>query len=153
MGGKRKAADKDWQRDPFVLSPLDQQMAPSPTREIMFALLAKDRKTALTPGELIEQARNVRLLMGQIEFHLSQWKPGDERRPYGNVLSEIDRLIQRNNLTTRGIRDRAEQVIRERQYAALEAKIKAVPRFGAEHVDSAAASRAGGDKMPSAENG
>ena len=143
MGGKRKSQTREWSHDPFVLNPMEQALGPNPTREIMFAFLAKDKKTALTPAELMEQTRNIRLMLGRIDFHLSQWKPGDPNRTYADILNEIDRLIRFNNIAARQIRDRAEQVIRERQYAALEAKIRATPKFGTEHVDSATESRDG----------
>lgn len=143
MGGKRKPVNRNWEGDPFVLNPMEQALGPNPTREIMFAFLAKDKKTALTPAELMEQTRAIRLMLGRIDFHLSQWRPGDPNRTYADILNEIDRLIRLNNMAARQIRDRAEQVIRERQYAAIEAKIKATPAIGAEHVDSARESRDG----------
>lgn len=139
MGGKRKIADKDWQTDPFVLDPVERKLGPSPTREIMFSFLARDKKTALTPSELMEQTRNIRLLLGKIDFALSRWAGKD----YADVLNGIDREIAKTNTANRGVRDRAEDVIRERQYETLEAKIKAVPRVGVEHVDSAERSRDG----------
>lgn len=139
MGGKRKPKDNEWETDPFVLNHLERKLAPSPTREIMFSFLAKDRKTALTPSELMEQTRNIRLLLGKIDFALQRWTGGGEE--YAKLLKGIDWEIGKTNIANRCVRDRAEDVIRERQYAALEAKIKAVPKVGLELVDSAARSR------------
>lgn len=54
---------REVEKDPFDMSgPVCQAMVPKGTREIMFAVLTKDRSDALTPPELKEQVANLRRL-------------------------------------------------------------------------------------------
>ena len=117
-------------KDPFVLSEMDRKLAPSATREIMFAFLAVDKQATLTPQDLMEQTRNIRLLMGRIDFFLTQWDP-KKGVSYWEILSQIDRLIQRNNIATRELRARADQAARDRRDEILDAKVRSI-RFGTE---------------------
>lgn len=121
MGGKTNVIKEPW-TDPFEGVEFEI-FGQSATREIMFAFLARDKKTALTPEDLKEQARNLRFLCGRIEFLLSQWDPKKQR--YWEVLSVIDREIHRNNYSTREIRARADQAARDRRDEAR-------PKWGVE---------------------
>lgn len=112
MGGPRRALKDPW-TDPFELDHLDRQLAPSPTMEIMFAFLAQDKVAALTPEDIKEQTRNLRNLCGRIDFILSRWNRGE--RKYVDMLNDIWREIRRNNLSTKGIRERADQAARDRR--------------------------------------
>ena len=114
---------KDPWRDPFELDPVDKKLAPNPTMEIMFAFLAADKAAALTPMDLMEQTRNLRSLCGRVDFILS--RPGMKDRRYADVLNEIEREIRRNNLSTKGIRERADQAARDRRDEAR-------PKWGVE---------------------
>lgn len=126
------------EKDPFDMSdPLTRELAPSATREIMWAFMSRDRTVALTPMDMQEQTRNLRSLCQRIDFMLTGWDP--KRVPFVEIMSRIDRAIQRHNIHTRGIRERGDQAAEERRLAGVKKRKLAAPRFGVERkVDDAA---------------
>lgn len=113
--------------DPFELTPFDLDLIPKATREIMFALIGTDKRTAITPLDIKEQLRNLRTMCNQVEWELTRWEPDKER--YWKCLNRIEALIRENNKMTTSIRKRADQAARDLR---SDAKVKTVPKWGVE---------------------
>lgn len=125
MGGKSNVVKGPL--DPFEVNPMSDRLLGRASREIMIPFVTDDWLHLMAPSDFQEIFSHIRGCLRDMEFELGRWEGGLD---YYKSLARMADLVRHTNEATKFVRDRAKAAAKER-------KVKAVPRWGAERVDSA----------------